>query len=141
MIDTHCHLENEAFDLDRESVIMDARQLGISIITSAIDKHLWEKGCEIAEAHSNVFSSVGLNPTQFNDCRFAVDWIRTNKERVISIGETGLDHYLIRDHKEREIQESCFRELIALTKEFELPSIVARFFASPCGTLDSCLFR
>jgi TatD DNase family protein len=133
-------LENEAFDLDRESVIMDARALGISIITSAIDKHLWDKGCEIAEAQSNVFASVGLNPTQFGDCKFAVDWIRTNKERMISIGETGLDHYLIRDHTERELQESCFRRLIALAKEFELPIQVHSRSAGrkALEVLDSC---
>jgi TatD DNase family protein len=121
MIDTHCHLENEAFDLDRESVIEDARDLGISIITSAIDKQLWNKGCEIAESHSNVFASVGLDPTQFSECELAIEWIRSNKERLVAIGESGLDHYLIRDHKERELQESCFRSLIALAKEFELP--------------------
>ncbi len=121
MVDTHCHLENEAFDPDRESVIKDARNLGISIITSAIDKQFWNKGCEIAEAHSNVFASVGLDPTQFSECELAVEWIRSNKERLVSIGETGLDHYLIRDHHERELQESCFRSLIALAKEFKLP--------------------
>lgn len=121
MIDTHCHLENDAFDLDRDSVIKDAQDLGISIITSAIDKHLWDKNCEIAEAHSNVFASVGLDPTQFNDCELAFDWIKSNKERIISIGETGLDHYLIRDHKERNLQVACFKKLIALAKKFDFP--------------------
>ncbi|MHA2149267.1 MAG: TatD family hydrolase [Candidatus Thorarchaeota archaeon] len=121
MVDTHCHLENEAFDSDREFVIKDACDLEISIITSAIDKHLWDKNCEIAETHSNVFASVGLDPTQFNDCELAVDWIKSNKEKLISIGETGLDHYLIRDHQERELQESCFRSLITLAKELEFP--------------------
>ncbi len=121
MIDTHCHLENEAFDSDRESVIKDASDLGIAIITSAIDKQLWEKNCEIAESHSNVYASIGLDPTQLTDCDLAVEWIKSNKERIISIGETGLDHYLIRDHDERVFQESCFRNLIALAKEFEFP--------------------
>jgi TatD DNase family protein len=121
MIDTHCHLENEAFDSDRESVTKDARDLGISIITSAIDKHLWDRGCDIAQTHSNVFASVGLDPTQFNDCELAVDWIRSNKERIVSIGEIGLDHYLIRDHQDRELQEACFRSLITLAKELDFP--------------------
>ncbi|MFX1483466.1 MAG: TatD family hydrolase [Promethearchaeota archaeon] len=121
LIDTHCHLENEAFDSDRESVINEALDLGISIITSAIDKHLWDKCCEIAKAHSNVFASVGLDPTQFSECNLAIDWIRSNKEKIISIGETGLDHYQIRDHLEREHQEACFRRLIELAKGFELP--------------------
>ena len=121
MIDTHCHLELEDFDIDRQSVIEDACDLGISIITSAIEKQLWEKGCAISEDHSNVYASVGLEPTQYLDCEIAIEWIRFNKERIIAIGETGLDHYIIRDHKERDLRESCFRSLIALAKELELP--------------------
>ncbi|MFW9801862.1 MAG: TatD family hydrolase [Candidatus Thorarchaeota archaeon] len=121
LIDTHCHLELEDFDLDRQSVIEKARVLGVSIITSAIEKHLWEKGCAISEAYSNVYAAVGLEVSQYHDCEIAVDWIRSNNERIIAIGETGLDHYLIRDHKERNLQESCFRSLIALSKKLALP--------------------
>ena len=140
MIDTHCHLENEAFDSDRESVIKDAWELGISIITSAIDKHLWDKCCEIAREHSNVYASVGLDSTQFNDCELAVNWIKSNKENIISIGETGLDHYLVRDHQERELQESCLRNLIALAKELNLPIQVHSRSAGrrALEVLDSC---
>lgn len=140
MIDTHCHLEKETFDSDREEVIKAALNAGISIITSAIEKHLWEKGCEIAEAHSNVYASVGLDPTQFNDCESAVRWINSNNERIISIGETGLDHYLIRDHKERELQESCFQQLIELAKQLELPIQVHSRSAGrkALEVLDSC---
>ncbi len=121
LIDTHCHLENEVFDIDRESVIKEAKDHGISIITSGTDRHLWNKSCDIAEANSNVFASVGLDSMLYNDCKFVVDWIRSNKERIISIGETGLDYYLIREHQERELQETCFRNLIALSKELKLP--------------------
>lgn len=121
MIDSHCHLENEAFDGDRDSVIKEAQDLGISIITSAIDKDTWDKCCEIAQAHSNVFASVGLDPTQFVDCDLVVDWLKSNNEKLVAIGETGLDHYLVRDHQERDLQEACFRNLIALAKEYELP--------------------
>jgi TatD DNase family protein len=102
-------------------VIEDASDLGICIITSAIEKQLWEKGCAIAEAHTNVYASVGLEPAKYRDCEIATEWIRSNKERIIAIGEIGLDHYLIRDHQERELQESCFRNLIALAKELEIP--------------------
>lgn len=121
LVDTHCHLENEVFDLDRDSVINAARNLGISIITSAVDKQSWNKNCEIAEAYPNVFASIGLDPSQFIDCDLVIAWIESNKERIISIGETGLDHYLIRDHQERDLQETCFRKLIELAKKLELP--------------------
>jgi TatD DNase family protein len=121
MIDTHCHLENEAFDLDRDSVIEKASGLGISIITSAIEEKTWAKSLEIVEAHSNVYASAGLEPTQFAICDIALEWIRSNHNRIISIGETGLDHYLVRDHQEREKQKTCFEMMIELAKEVKVP--------------------
>jgi TatD DNase family protein len=121
MIDTHCHLENEEFDQDRDSVIKKAREQGIAIITSAIEQRTWLKACEIAEAHSNVYTSVGLEPTQFDICKQALEWIRANNERIVSIGETGLDHYIVRDHRDREKQEICFVMMIELAKELKVP--------------------
>ncbi|TFG26192.1 TatD family deoxyribonuclease [Candidatus Thorarchaeota archaeon] len=121
MIDTHCHLENVAFDLDRDSIIIDAKNLGISIITSSIDKETWDKSCKIAEAYPSVFASVGLDPTHFVDCDLVIRWLESNHERLVAIGETGLDHYLIRDHQERDLQEACFRKLISLSNEYQLP--------------------
>jgi TatD DNase family protein len=121
LIDTHCHLENEAFDSDRESIINETMELGIAIITSAIDRHLWDKGCEIAKGHSNVFASVGLDPTQFTDCDLALEWTKSNKQRIVALGEVGLDHYLVRDHQQRNLQETCFRRFIDLARELGIP--------------------
>ena len=121
LIDTHCHLEKEDFDSDRESVIESARKLGIIIISSAIEKHLWDKCCLMAEAHPTVYAAIGLDPMQFNNCDIATAWIRSNRERIIAIGETGLDHYLIRDHQERDLQEACFRDMIELAMELGFP--------------------
>jgi TatD DNase family protein len=140
MVDTHCHLEKDVFDIDREKVILNALENGISIITSAIERNLWEKGCRIADDNPNVFVSVGLDPTQFNDCVVAMDWIRSNRQRIIAIGEVGLDHYLIRGHGERDLQESCFRKMIELGKELDLPIQVHSRSAGrkALDVLDSC---
>lgn len=121
LIDTHCHLENEAFDSDRESIINGAMDLGIAIVTSAIDRKLWDKGCEIAKGHSNVFASVGLDPTQFIDCDLALEWIESNKQRIVALGEVGLDHYLVRNHQQRSLQETCFRRFIDLARGLRIP--------------------
>jgi TatD DNase family protein len=121
LIDTHCHIESAEFDLDREEVINNAEKAGISIITSAIEKSLWEKACKIADTHSNVFASVGLDPTQFTDCDLALEWTKSNKQRIVALGEVGLDHYLVRDHQQRNLQETCFRRFIDLARELGIP--------------------
>lgn len=140
MIDSHCHLENESFDLDRDLVIMRAKKMGIAIITSGIEIGTWEKACEIAQSHQNVYASVGLDPTQYGFCNQTLAWIQSNKERIVSIGETGLDHYLVRDHGEREMQKRCFEAMIGLALELKLPIQVHSRSAgrSALETLSDC---
>jgi TatD DNase family protein len=140
MIDSHCHLENENFDSDRDLVIMRAEEMGIALITSGIEMETWEKTCQIAEAHQNVYASVGLEPPQYDICAQALNWIRSNKSRIVSIGETGLDHYLVRDHPEREKQRQCFESMIGLAMELKLPIQVHSRSAgrSALETLSNC---
>ena len=140
MIDSHCHIENESFDLDRDLVIMRAEKRGIALITSGIKMETWEKTCEIAEAHQNVYASVGLDPTQHENCTDALNWIRSNKDRIVSIGETGLDHYLVRDHPGREKQRQCFESMIDLAMELKIPIQVHSRSAgrSALETLSNC---
>ena len=121
LIDTHCHLENEAFDGDRVAVIERAANQGIRIITSACEKPLWSKGLEISNQHETVYASVGLHPAFYNDCDSAIDFIHENHSSLVAVGEIGLDHYIIRDHTERENQEQAFRTLIKLANELKLP--------------------
>ncbi|MFX1484567.1 MAG: TatD family hydrolase [Promethearchaeota archaeon] len=121
MIDTHCHLESELFDTDRESVIKNAANEGIHIITSAIDRNLWKKACDIAAGYDNVYASIGLDPDRFIDVDEAIEFVRNNRSRIISIGETGLDHFRVRDHKNHEFQELAFRKMIALADDFSIP--------------------
>ncbi|MFW9786861.1 MAG: TatD family hydrolase [Candidatus Thorarchaeota archaeon] len=120
-VDSHCHLETKEFDSDRDSIIETARELDISIITSGIEKASWNKACKIAEKYKNVYASVGLNPTQYDICPQAIDWIESNSDRFISIGETGLDHYLVRDHEERKKQRACFEKLVGLADLMKIP--------------------
>ena len=120
-IDSHCHLENEAFERDREIVIKRAFEAGIHIITSAIDKESWSRGSEIAKQHDNVYASIGLDPTSYSECDVAIEWIRNNHSNIIAIGEIGLDHFRVRDHSERDEQEDTFRQLIHVAADLKLP--------------------
>lgn len=120
-LDSHCHLEKDDFDQDRDSVVERAQNQGIAIITSGIEPSSWEKACQIAEKYPNVHASIGLDPTNFKICEKALEWIESNSSRIISVGETGLDHYLVRDHQEREEQKTCFERMIGLADKLQIP--------------------
>ncbi len=121
LIDVHCHLEDTLFDIDRESVIRSAREEGIAIITSAIEKETWQKGFKIAENNASVYLAAGLNPTKYSEIESAKSWILNHIDNLVAVGETGLDHYLTRDHGARDEQRAAFEELISIANEAKIP--------------------
>ena len=120
-IDTHCHLEDPLFDIDRNAVIQTARDQGIAIITSAIEQDTWQKGLDISDSEASVFLSAGLNPTKYSEIESAKKWIIKHKDNLVAIGEIGLDHYLTRDHRARDKQREAFEELISIASALKIP--------------------
>jgi TatD DNase family protein len=137
MIDTHAHLDFENFDEDREEVISRFfSQNGKAIVNVGVDLERSRKSIEIAEKHGSIFVSVGLHPdyfTQHETRNTKQDWIGdlrelAKNEKVVAIGETGLDYFRIGDNGEigeiRERQRKGFVEQIKLAQELNLPVIV-----------------
>jgi TatD DNase family protein len=120
-VDTHCHLEQVEFDLDREDVIRKASEQSIAAISSAISVENYEKNLNISNNHTNVYASLGLDPMIHAQVENALRQIYNHKAEIIAIGETGLDHYRERNHAERLKQEHAFIKMIDLSKELGLP--------------------
>jgi TatD DNase family protein len=125
-IDTHCHLEMKEFDADREDVIKRSRDAGIeAVVTVGSDPEGTKKGISLAEAYDFIYASVGIHPHDARD--FTEDmytqlhnWTRNNK--VVAIGETGLDYHY--DHSPRSRQKEVFERHLHLAKETGLPVII-----------------
>ena len=119
--DTHSHLHDKAFDIDREEVIRDMKDKEIGTIAIGTDKLESKKAVELATLHENIYASVGLHPadnvTEEFDYEFYKNLAQNNK--VVAIGECGLDYFYIenffeRDKKEKGIQiESSSRTLLS----------------------------
>ena len=125
-IDTHCHLDFENFDGDRESVIQRSIKNKIeAIITigTSVDTSL--KSIELAEKFATVFASVGIHPNDANNVNKSsiqkIYDISTNP-KVVAIGEIGLDYY--RDYAPKNIQKELFRAQLKIAREKELPVII-----------------
>jgi TatD DNase family protein len=120
-IDTHCHLAEDEFDDDREAVINKAMERGILAISSAISPTTWDKNLRIAEKFPNVYASTGLDPMRHREIEKALEWIERNHQRIVSVGEAGLDNYRERIHDERDLQEEAFSRLIECANRYHLP--------------------
>ncbi len=121
VVDTHCHLEQEEFQLDLDEVADRASKAGVHMITSAITPDTWSRCLGVANEFQNVYASIGLDPVLFADLDSALDCIHKNASQLIAIGEVGLDHFRTRDHSEREFQKSAFEAAIEKADELRLP--------------------
>ena len=126
LIDTHCHLEMDAFDQDREEVIQRARDSGIeAMITIGSDLEGNIGGLELSGKYDFIYSSVGFHPHDAKDFTEDIfDRIKTwaEKEKVVALGEIGLDYHY--DHSPREIQKHVFKRQLQYAKEINLPVII-----------------
>ncbi len=125
-IDTHCHLEMKEFDPDRQAVIQRAREAGIeAMITIGSDLEGTLQGVKLSELHDFIYSAVGIHPHEakdFTDQTYSLLKELAQKQKVIAIGETGLDYHY--DHSPRDLQKIVFRKQLELAKETGLPVII-----------------
>ena len=129
MIDSHAHLEMEAFDPDREEVLRRAREAGIETILSLAmvdESDSYRKAFFLVESHENLLTAVGCHPhdAKIFDERGGEDFLRglASRPRLVAIGEIGLDyHYNL---SPPEVQRDVFRRQIRVARELALPVIV-----------------
>jgi TatD DNase family protein len=126
LIDTHCHLDFQRFDEDRDEVIARAENKDVRVvIVPAVDLQNCPNVLQLAEAYPGVFAAVGVHPNSTSEWQPA--WIELVKEmaeaeKVVAIGEIGLDYYW--DHSPREVQHVAFSSQLALAAELDLPAII-----------------
>jgi TatD DNase family protein len=126
LIDTHCHLDFNRFDADRDAVILRATNSGIKrIIVPAIDLQNCPDVLALAEKHSCVFAAVGIHPN--SSAGWQASWLDRVTEfsknaKVVAIGEIGLDNYW--DESPKEVQHNAFSSQLNLAADLDLPVIV-----------------
>ncbi len=126
LIDTHAHLDEDAFSEDVDDVIARAIESGvIAMVAVATTASSSRTTIEIAARVPNVFASVGIHPNYAAQAKPG-DWELVEELaaslKVVAIGETGLDRYW--DHTPFEIQLDYFRRQIELARSRSLPFIV-----------------
>jgi TatD DNase family protein len=126
LVDSHCHLDVDAFDGDRDVVIARARAAGVTRqVIPAIDAAGWPKLRAVCATQPGLFPAYGLHPVFLSSHRSKHledlrDWLM--RENPVAIGECGLDFFL--DGLDRQQQASYFEAQLRLAREFDLPVIV-----------------
>jgi len=126
LVDSHCHLDFDVFNDDREDAIARALEAGVgTLVTICTHLSKFDAVRAIAAAHERVWCSVGIHPHQVAEEGVApaarlVEL--AGDPLVVGIGETGLDYYY--DHSPRDDQRANFRAHIAAARLTGLPVIV-----------------
>lgn len=127
LFDTHCHIDHQQFDPDRDAVLQRAREAGVGLAV-CIGHNLTHarQAVALAAAHNWIYATVGLHPHD------AKDWtpslgdelmaIARAVPKVRAIGEIGLDYHY--DFSPRAQQHEAFRVQIALAKSLRLPIVI-----------------
>ncbi len=126
LIDTHCHLDFDWFDEDRDAVVQRAADAGVAqIIVPALDLDNGRTVLALTEKYEGVFAAVGVHPN--STAGWQDGWIDVLRDlaqhpKVVAIGEIGLDYYW--DKSPKDVQQQALRLQLELAAELNLPVII-----------------
>ena len=124
--DTHAHLDDEAFDSDRDELISSFASVGVTrILNASSDMPSSYATVSLCKKYDFIYGAVGIHPEaadrmQEGDIEKIAELAK--KKNIVAIGETGLDYYW--DNVPRDVQQKAFREHCALALELGLPIVV-----------------
>ena len=125
LIDSHAHLDGEKFADDRAAVIERARENGVvKIITMGDSLESSARSVALTEEFESVYAAVGIHPEEAQPMTTATDeqlaaWAA--QEKVVAIGEIGLDYYWEKDEEKRALQRAIFVRQLDLARQLRLP--------------------
>lgn len=135
LCDTHCHLESQKYDGDRDDVIARARAAGIrAMVTCGTDERSSQQAFALAARNDDIWATVGVHPHEAHASGLASDdpatrqaaretlAVLASQASVVAIGEIGLDYHY--DFSPRSVQRAVLAEQLALAVELDLPVVL-----------------
>lgn len=124
--DTHAHYDDKKFDEDREKLLKEIYDFGVKkYVNIGCDVDTSIKSIELAKTHSFIYASCGIHPSEIKENYskqiMEIEELAKN-EKVVAIGEVGLDYYWNSDNK--EVQKEVFLKQINIANKLKLPIII-----------------
>lgn len=126
LFDSHAHYNDERFKEDREDVIKEIYNSGVTkIINAGYSLESSKKAIEIAEKHEFIYATAGVSPNDIDN--LSANYLNeienmVQNKKVVAIGEIGLDYYWNKEN--REEQKKVFIEQIKLANKLDLPIVI-----------------
>ena len=129
----HAHYNDEKFNEDREEVIQKVYNSGVTgIVNAGYSVESSMQAIKLAEKYSFIYATCGISPNDIPQDEDEV-WkqiseiegmVEKQKNKIVAIGEIGLDYYWEKDEKMRELQRKAFIKQIELANKLNLPIVI-----------------
>jgi TatD DNase family protein len=130
MIDVHCHLEQPDYDKDRDGVIEKCRKELKAVITSCAHPKDFDLTMRLVEKHKGfIFATIAIHPEYIKEISEKekdefLEKIKENRDKVVGIGECGLDFFEVKESYWQQKQKELFIELINFANELNKPLVI-----------------
>ena len=130
MIDTHCHIDFEEYDEDRDKVISRAKDKLDAVIVSGIGYESNKGVMNLCDEYKNfIYPSFGYHPVSSQNCseeelKLSHSHLIENINNIVAIGEVGMDYFYVKDKALREKQKEIFLSFIEIANEYKVPLLM-----------------
>lgn len=142
LVDDHCHLTHEMYKKDLDEMLRKNKEAGVrAIICSGVNTPTNREALALAEKHKELVKcSMGIYPvdalglgadeiglarqTEPIDLDAEFEFIKKNKDKVVAIGEAGLDYHWVKDEKQQEKMREIFQRVIEFTEKIKKPIVI-----------------
>ena len=130
MIDTHCHIDFEEYDKDRDEVISRAKDKLDAVIVSGIGYESNKGVMNLCDEYKNfIYPSFGYHPVSSQNCseeelKLSHSHLIENINNFVAIGEVGMDYFYVKDKALREKQKEIFLSFIEIANEYKVPLLM-----------------
>ncbi len=126
IFDTHAHYGDDRFNDDRHELLMSMKENGIgNIVEVGAGIASTNDAVTLSEKYDFIYAAVGIHPSETADIKESdMEWLKSlsTKEKVIAIGEIGLDYHY--DEPDKQVQKKWFKSQLELARDVGLPVII-----------------
>ena len=126
IVDSHCHLDMLKDYDSTDNIVARAKESDVQYLQTICTRlDNFKNILSTVEKYDNIFASVGVHPSEVKEITLAKTLIKlADHEKVIGLGETGLDYFYNKEEEHQEIQRESFKQHIIASQENKLPIIV-----------------
>lgn len=130
IFETHAHYEDEKFDVDRAELLSTLRDNGVGRVINVGSTFRGARmSLTLANKYRDMYAAIGIHPSEISDFEHGEDafaWLYANAEdeKVVAIGEIGLDYHWEKNRDVQARQRKWFKNQLQLAKDRDLPVII-----------------